>query len=56
MLKEVKIELTNKCSRNCYHCSSRASNKNIIMLDYQDVIKVIREAADLGVKKIVFSL
>lgn len=25
MLKEVKIELTNKCSRNCKHCSSNAT-------------------------------
>ena len=26
MLKEIKIELTNKCARNCKHCSSNATN------------------------------
>ena len=26
MLKEVKIELTNRCSRNCKHCSSNATS------------------------------
>ena len=38
MLKEVKIELTNKCSRNCKHCSSSATsdNKNLKSLDYND--------------------
>ena len=38
MLKEVKIELTNKCSRNCKHCLSSATsdNKNLKSLDYND--------------------
>ena len=35
MLKEVKIELTNKCSRNCKHCSSNATSSigNLKVLD-----------------------
>ena len=35
MLKEVKIELTNRCDRNCKHCSSSATNSsnNIKELD-----------------------
>ena len=57
MLKEVKIELTNKCSRNCKHCSSSATsdNNNIKELDFNDVARIIREAKLTGVKSIVFT-
>lgn len=57
MLKEVKIELTNKCSRNCKHCSSNAtSNKdNIKVLNYVDVCRIIKEAKIMGVETIVFT-
>lgn len=57
MLKEVKIELTNKCFRNCKHCSSNAtsdSNK-LRSLDYQDVARIIKEASQMGVETIVFT-
>ena len=57
MLKEVKIELTNKCSRNCKHCSSSATsdNKNIKELNFNHVSKIIREAKLMGVETIVFT-
>lgn len=57
MLKEVKIELTNKCSRNCKHCSSRATNdsRNLKELDFNNVIKIIEEAKLMGVQTIVFT-
>ena len=57
MLKEVKIELTNKCSRNCKHCSSSATgdNKNLKELDFNYVSKIIREAKLMGVETIVFT-
>ncbi len=57
MLKEVKIELTNKCSRNCKHCSSNATSSvdNLKELDYENVIKIIREAKLMGVETIVFT-
>lgn len=57
MLKEVKIELTNKCSRNCKHCSSSATSdsKNIKELDFNHVSKIIREAKLMGVETIVFT-
>ena len=57
MLKEIKIELTNKCSRNCKHCSSRATNNRgyVKNLDYKDVSKIIKEANMLGVEAIVFT-
>ena len=57
MLKEVKIELTNKCSRNCKHCSSSATSDNINLkeLDFNHVSKIIREAKLMGVETIVFT-
>lgn len=57
MLKEVKIELTNRCSRNCKHCSSSATSdkKNLKELDFDDVIKIIEEASDMQVETIVFT-
>ena len=57
MLKEVKIELTNKCSRNCKHCSSSATsdNENLKELDFNHVSKIIREAKLMGVETIVFT-
>lgn len=57
MLKEVKIELTNRCARNCKHCSSSATNSinNIKELDYHDVEKTIIEAKEMGVESIVFT-
>ena len=46
MLKEVKIELTNRCMRNCLHCSSRATNdkKYLEELSFDDVARIILEA------------
>lgn len=57
MLKEVKIELTNKCSRNCKHCSSNATSSigNLKVLDYEDVSRVINEAKLMGADTIVFT-
>lgn len=57
MLKEVKIELTNKCSRNCKHCSSNATNNsnNLQELAFEDVIRIIKEAKSLGVETIIFT-
>ncbi len=57
MLKEIKIELTNKCARNCKHCSSRATNNSLEVkeLDFTKVVKIIKEAKKLNVKNIVFT-
>lgn len=57
MLKEVKIELTNKCSRNCKHCSSNATSSldNLCELDYLDVCRVLYDAKIMGVETIVFT-
>ena len=57
MLKEVKIELTNRCARNCKHCSSSATNSsnNVKELGFEDIKKIIYEAKDMNVETIVFT-
>lgn len=57
MLRELKIELTNKCCRNCKHCSSNATNNigNLKELDFEDVRRIINEAKLMGVDTIVFT-
>ncbi len=57
MLKEVKIELTNRCMRNCFHCSSRATNdkKYIEELSFNDVARIILEAKEMGAESVVFT-
>lgn len=57
MLKEIKIELTNKCSRNCKHCSSNATSSigNLKVLDFEDVSRIIKEAMLMGANTIVFT-
>lgn len=57
MLKEVKIELTNKCSRHCKHCSSSATSNsnNLKELNFDDVSKIINEAKLMSVETIVFT-
>ena len=57
MIKELKIELTNKCSRNCKHCSSNATSSidNLKELDFEDVCRIIKEAKLMDVETIVFT-
>ena len=40
MLKEVKIELTNRCFRKCKHCSSNDTSSigNLKVLNFEDVL------------------
>ena len=57
MIKELKIELTNKCSRNCKHCSSNTTSSigNLKELDFEDVCRIIKEAKLMDVETIVFT-
>lgn len=57
MLKEIKIELTNKCYRNCRHCSSNGiqDETSSIELSINDVKRIINECHKMDIKKIVFT-
>lgn len=57
MLKEVKIEITNLCYRNCKHCSSEATceKDNQLHLDINTIKRIINEAHELGATNIAFT-
>lgn len=55
LLKELKIELTNTCNLMCKHCSSMSKKTDTTMIDYEKVISIINEAAQMGVEEIKFS-
>lgn len=54
-LKEVKIELTSYCDKNCVHCSSEACKENYQELDMETVKRVIDEAILLGATDFVLT-
>lgn len=55
MLKEIKIELTQRCPLACLHCSTSSHRKQSSELSNTTVTRLLREAAELGVEKVVFT-
>jgi radical SAM protein with 4Fe4S-binding SPASM domain len=54
-LKEIKLELTQECPLACVHCSTNSSRKQTNSLSKSVAIRLLHEAADLGVEKVVFT-
>jgi pyrroloquinoline quinone biosynthesis protein E len=54
-LSELKIELTQQCPLACVHCSTNSNRKQTSMLPKTVVIRLLAEAAELGVEKVVFT-
>ena len=54
-LKELKIEVTYQCELACIHCSSEASSTNALQMSTEDCLRIIEEAALMGVEDIAFS-
>ncbi len=54
-LKEVKIELTNYCDKDCIHCSSMASKEGTNELSLDTVKGLIDEAIELGATDFVLT-
>jgi radical SAM protein with 4Fe4S-binding SPASM domain len=54
-LREIKIELTQGCPLACVHCSTNSSRKQTSELPKRVVLRLLREAAELGVRKVVFT-
>jgi MoaA/NifB/PqqE/SkfB family radical SAM enzyme len=54
-LEEIKIELTKNCPLACIHCSSMAHSGNLLQLSRNLVLSLIDQAAQLGVRSVVFS-
>lgn len=54
-LKELKVELTQQCPLACVHCSTNSNRKQMNGLSQATVLRLLREAAELGVEKVVFT-
>src|SRR5271157_3826939 len=54
-LTELKIELTQKCPLACIHCSTNSNRKQTSALPKAVALRVLKEAADLSVEKVVFT-
>ncbi len=47
-LKEVSIEITNKCSMKCIHCSSEAGKKFSNELSLDEILSIVNQTESLG--------
>lgn len=54
-LKDLKIEVTYSCGLSCVHCSSDASPSNSLEMTAEECLRILGEAAALGVKSVAFS-
>jgi radical SAM protein with 4Fe4S-binding SPASM domain len=54
-LKELKIEVTQRCPFNCIHCSSDAHPGQTTEFDFPIILQLLRDAKRLGTEEMVFS-
>jgi len=54
-LKELKIEISYRCSLKCIHCSSNASVLSQIGMQQSDCSRIITDAIKMGVEEVAFS-
>ena len=55
MLEEISIEIIRKCPNECLHCSSSSDEESIEILEYNLFMSVVRDAKDLGARRICLS-
>lgn len=48
LLKEISIELTNRCALNCMHCSSNSGKAFPRELSQAEIMDILRQAKELG--------
>jgi len=54
-LKNLCIEITNKCMLNCIHCSSKANSKSKDILSFSDIKNILLDAVSEGVENLSIS-
>lgn len=54
-LRELKIELTQECPLACIHCSTSSSRKQLTQLPLAQVLRILHEGSELGVRKVAFT-
>jgi len=52
-LKELTVQITDRCNKNCVKCNKRSFTYQD--MSREDVLRIIREACDLGLKHIHFT-
>src|SRR5262245_25060049 len=54
-LRELRIELLQKCTLACSHCSADSSPRATRSLDRAFVLRLMREGSELGLQNVVFT-
>lgn len=54
-LKEIKVEVTQRCNLQCIHCSSEGTSSHPIAMRFDKAVAILKEAADMGVTEVAFS-
>jgi radical SAM protein with 4Fe4S-binding SPASM domain len=54
-LKEIKVEVTQRCQLRCLHCSSQGTLERPVEVSHEAVMRILREAAEMGVEEIALS-
>ncbi len=54
-MREIKIEITDKCHRNCVHCSSDALETGKRFLDKEFIKQLLDEGKQLGCSSVAFT-
>ena len=54
-LKDLYVEVTNKCSQLCTHCSSCSSISNFSEIKLEDLKSLIDDALELGLATFTIS-
>lgn len=55
LLRELYIEVSNKCYLTCKHCSSEASAANDEFIDIHTLCRIVKEGKELGTKSLTIS-
>lgn len=55
MLKEISVEILQKCPNNCIHCSSMSGCNSKEIMDYETYKSVVLDAKRLGAKTVCIS-
>lgn len=53
--KELMIEVTTECNLDCIHCFRKKLREKFGTMDFDTYKKIISEAGEVGIKKIIFS-
>lgn len=55
MIKDVSVEIIQKCPNNCMHCSSCSSPESTYILDVNTIKKLVSDFSNMGVKRVCLS-